>query len=312
MRVLVALFALGACSAPPTVPPDAEVLPSVLPNLLSETGIYIDIATKKLNPRLVEFAPRNVLWSDAAVKTRWYQLPEGAVIDSSDMDHWRFPVGTKFFKEFALDGKRLETRLIWRVGDTGKRERDTLVGAYLWNDSETDAVFAIEGGQNLRGTQHDAPAADTCWRCHSGEPGNILGVSALQLGDVSATPLSHPPTDPTPFAAPNAALGYLHANCGHCHNPLGPGAQDSNLVLRLDVDERDAATTQIVQSTVGVALQHWTGHGFTNRIVAGDPDRSAVFYRITQRALNLQMPPVATEKTDAAGIALVRAWIESL
>ncbi len=293
-------------------PDAAEVLPSVLPARLSATGLYTDITAKTLNPRLHEFAPNNVLWSDGAQKLRWYQLPAGAVIDSTDMDHWLLPVGTKLFKEFSLDGKRLETRLIWRVADTGNRERDTLVGSYLWDDDESDATFVPDGAMNVRGTQHDVPAADTCWRCHVGEPGHALGFSALQLGDVSGLPLSNPPADAAPYAAPNTALGYLHANCGHCHNPKGSAWVDSSMVLRLDIDEHDAATTQIYQTTVNADLQQWTNHGYTKRIVPGDPDNSAIFYRMSQRAMNEQMPPLATEKTDPAGIALVRDWIESL
>lgn len=283
-----------------------------MPQRLSETGLYADFAAKQLSPRLVELTPAHVLWSDGAEKRRWYSLPEGAVIDSSEMDRWRFPVGTKFFKEFSQGGKRLETRLIWRVGTSGHRERDTLVGAFVWNEDETEALLAVDGAENLRGTEHDAPSAEACWRCHVGEPGHALGVSALQGGDVAALPLSDPPPAGVTFAAPNPALGYLHANCGHCHNPSGSAWSTSSMVLRLGVDERDAATTQIVQTTVGVALQQWLGHGFASRVVAGDPDQSALFYRMTQRAMNVQMPPIATEKPDATGIALVRGWIETL
>jgi hypothetical protein len=312
-RVVVALLAFGACSDGPTVLPDApEVLPTAMPERLFATGLYTDIAAKKLNPRLQEFAPANVLWSDGAEKLRWYQLPAGGVVDSSDMDHWRLPVGTQFFKEFSRDGKRLETRLIWRVGDSGDREKDTLFGAFVWDEDERDATFVPDGAQNLRGTEHDAPAADTCWKCHVGEPGHALGFSALQLGDVSGLPLSHPPPDATPFVAPNAALGYMHANCGHCHNPSGSAWVDSSMILRLDVDEHDAMTTKTVQTTVGVALTQWLNHGFTQRIVPGDPDTSAIFYRMSERAMNVQMPPLATEFTDPAGLALVKAWIESL
>jgi hypothetical protein len=310
-RVIV-LLALGACSDPPTVTPDAEVLPTVMPERLSQTGMYSDFATKTLNPKLVPFAPNNVLWSDGAAKERFFQLPDGAMIDSTDMNHWKFPVGTKFFKQFSLDGKRLETRLIWRVADTGNFEKDTLVGAYIWNDSETEAVFAKDGGQNLRGTDHDAPPADMCWKCHVGEAGHILGLSALQTGDVSKLPLSAPPPAGTTYAAPNAALGYLHANCGHCHNPRGGGWQDSHMILRLDVDEHDAATTQVVQTTVNQNLEAWANHGYTKRIVPGDPDQSALFYRMSQRAMNVQMPPIATEFTDDTGLEQVRAWIQSL
>jgi hypothetical protein len=265
-----------------------------------------------LSAKLVEFTPANVLWSDGADKLRWFQLPAGAQIDSADMNHWRFPVGAKFFKEFSTDGKRLETRLIWRVADTGNRERDTLVGAFVWNDDESEAFFVKDGQTNLRGTEHDAPSAELCWRCHLGEPGHALGVSALQLGDVAALPLSVPPPAGTTFVAPNPALGYLHANCGHCHNPNGGAWSDSHMILRLDANERDATMNMIVMTTVGVALEQWIGRGYTYRIVAGDPDQSAAFYRITQRTMQVQMPPLATERTDDAGIALLRSWIQSL
>jgi hypothetical protein len=308
----IPLLLAGACSDPPTPPVDAEVLPAVMPGRLSETGLYLDITTKQLAPGLREFAPAHVLWSDGADKHRWFQLPPGQAIDTSDLDRWRFPVGTKFFKEFALDGKRLETRLIWRVADTGHRERDTLVGAFVWNDSETEALFAKDGAENLRGTQHDAPSAESCWRCHLGEPGHALGVSAIQLGRVDDLPVSHPPPAGTTYTAPNGALGYLHANCGHCHNPHGGAWSDSRMVLRLGAGDADAASSELVQTTVGVELEQWINRGFVHRIVAGDPDASAVYYRMTRRTMQVQMPPLATERVHDEGLALVRAWIESL
>jgi len=303
--VVHALFGVAACSDPPAVTPDAPVdasLPMSLPQHLSDTG----------GPSGVEFTPANVLWSDGAAKRRWISLPEGAQIDSSDMDHWVFPVGTRWFKEFSRDGKRLETRLIWRVADTGDRERDTLFGSYVWNDAETEATFAKDGAVDVRGTDHDVPSADACWKCHIGEPGRALGFSALQLGDVSQLPLSNPPAAGTTFAAPDTAQGYLHANCGHCHNPNGSAWVNSSMVLRLDVAETAAATTKIVQSTVGVDIQQWLGHGYTKRIIAGDPTNSALWFRTTQRAVNIQMPPIATEHPDTAGVELLRTWIQSL
>jgi hypothetical protein len=303
--------ALVACSSPAPPKPDAP-LPTALPMRLSETGLYSDFANKVVAPGTMAFAPNNVLWSDGAQKLRWIQLPPGAQINTANMNHWEFPVGTRFFKEFSLDGKRLETRLIWRVRDTGDRETDTLLGAYVWDDTESEAYFTPQGADNLRGTPHDAPAADTCWRCHVGEAGHILGFSALQLGDVSALPLTDPPPAGTTFAAPNAALGYLHANCGHCHNPNGGAWVDSRMILRLDVDEHDAATTNTVMTTVGVPLQQWINHGFTDRIVAGDPDNSAIVYRISNRTQFEQMPPIATEFVDDTGVALIRDWILSL
>ncbi len=281
--------------------------------MLSQTGLYSDFANRVVADGTIAFAPNNVLWSDGADKQRWLQLPPRGVVNTAIMDHWEFPVGTRFFKEFSLDGKRLETRIIWRVRDTGMREVDTLLGAYVWDDTETDATFMPDGEMNIRGTDHDAPDADTCWRCHVGEAGHVLGFSALQLGtELDSLPLSNPPPAGTVYNAPNTALGYLHANCGHCHNPDGGAWVDSHMILRLDVDETDAATTQTVMTTVGVPLQQWVNHGFTDRIVADDPSMSAIIYRMSQRTPSEQMPPIATEFVDDAGVALITAWIQSL
>jgi len=314
MRALVVLLAAcgGGAAVPDGAPPapDAVVLPTALPALLSQVGIYSDIATKTLAADAREFAPRNVLWSDAADKVRWIQLPAGAQIDSTDMDHWLFPVGTKLVKQFSLGGKRLETRVLWRVGDTGNREADTLLGAYVWSDDESDATYVPNGQDNLRGTAHDAPSHDLCWHCHVGDAGHVLGFSALQLPDLTGLPLSSPPTGT--YSAPDPAQGYLHANCGHCHNPDGSAWVDSSMILRLGVAETAPATTQIVQTTVGVPLQQWINHGYADRIVAGMPDQSAIIYRMGQRTHNVQMPPLATEYVDDAGLAMITAWVQAL
>ena len=42
-------------------------------------------------------------------------VPEGEQIDTSDMNEWRFPAGTKLFKELR-DGVRVETRLMLKTG----------------------------------------------------------------------------------------------------------------------------------------------------------------------------------------------------
>jgi hypothetical protein len=97
---------------------------------LSEVGLYQDIATKKIAPDLIAFEPRFKLWSDGADKERWLRLPPGEQIDTSDLDHWQFPIGTMLFKQFAQSGKRLETRLIMR---TGPAPEDYWMGAFRWN-----------------------------------------------------------------------------------------------------------------------------------------------------------------------------------
>jgi hypothetical protein len=301
-------------------------LPSPLLQI-SQTGLYDDIASKRMAANLIGFTPGNVLWSDGATKRRFIVLPPGKTIDTSDMNHWRFPVGTRFFKEFSRDGKLLETRLIYRRAETGDPEKDYWAGAFAWRDDESDADFVIDGKQDVRGTDHDIPAQTRCFSCHLGEPGRILGFSALQLAkpgpgvslaDLAASGrLSAPPPAGADYSAPGDAttstgIGYLHANCGHCHNPNGIAWPDTQMILRLDVSERDPAATLLEKSTVGIALQRWMKPGYSVRIDPGKPATSAILARMKARGDSDQMPPIATEHADQNGIDLVTAWIQSL
>src|SRR3954468_10090688 len=61
---------------------------AVLPERLSETGLYTDIATGELAPGVLLFTPRFPLWSDGSEKQRWLLLPNGTQIDTSNMDDW--------------------------------------------------------------------------------------------------------------------------------------------------------------------------------------------------------------------------------
>jgi hypothetical protein len=278
---------------------------------LSQTGLYRDMASKELAPDLIEYEPAYKLWSDGAEKRRWLRLPPGAAIDTSDMDHWVFPIGTMFFKEFSLDGKRLETRLVARLGP---KPEDYFMGAFVWNDDESDAVFERGGEANVRGTEHDVPETKRCFTCHNGEQGRALGYSAVQQPAAQA-PLSDPPTQP--YVVPGddvarRALGYLHANCGNCHNPNGTSRTDTNLTLRLEVGEQTVEDTGIYRTSVGVDLDHWLQHGFDLRIAAGEPASSAVLARMNSRSKDDAMPPFASERVDESGVELVQQWIESL
>ena len=160
------------------------------------------------------------------------------------MDHWVFPIGTQVWKEFSLNGVLLETRLVERYG-TGAE--DYWMGAFVWNAAQTDADLAPDGQADIAGTDHDAPAQKDCGACHRGDAGRVLGFSAIQL----TAPASGPNLQTLAAAGllsqasgsrripagrrqrqTAAALGYLHANCGHCHNPHGTSWPDTQMVLR--------------------------------------------------------------------------------
>jgi hypothetical protein len=279
---------------------------------LSELGLYADMAQKRLAPDLLEFAPAYWLWSDASDKRRWLRLPAGEQIDSTDMDHWEFPVGTLLFKEFSKAGKRIETRIIARTGDD---RDDSWMGAFVWNDDESDARFAPGGERDARGTEHDVPKVKHCHGCHNGERGRVLGFSAVQQPDVDADLLSDPPASafvPPGAEIASAALGYLHANCAHCHNPSGAARPDTDLNLRLAVEDRAPEATHAYLTTLGKAMRPVKGSSLTTRVVPGDPQHSGLLFRMMERRPETQMPTLGTELVDEEGIALVRAWIDSL
>jgi cytochrome c553 len=313
----------GACPPPPDTSLDAGGYIPVA--TLAETGLYADPKKETLAKGVHAFEPRFALWSDGATKKRYLYLPPCTQIDTSDMDHWVFPVGTKAWKEFTRDGIRVETRLL------EKAALGWYMVAYVWNAAQTKAVANASGKSDANGTLHDVPSAATCQFCHAGETDRLLGVSAIQLSHtrdgLNLTELarlgllSDPPKQD--FIVPGTsidqtALGALHANCGHCHNPTGAGwSVAAGLYLRLLTGQLDNVTdTPAYQSAVNDALTSKTVPGATLRIVPGDADTSGLLLRLEAMrgsgGSDLMMPALATELNDDATETAVRDWIESL
>lgn len=290
------------------------------PNLLSATGLFSNVATEALAPGVRAFQPKYALWSDDAAKRRWLYLPAGQAIDTSDMDYWQYPVGTKVWKEFTRDGQRIETRMLHKAGPLAA---DWVMIAYQWNAAQTDAVAVPDGVQNAGGTAHDIPDQATCQSCHGGIPDVLLGVTAVQLshslggvtlstlageGSLTVNPPSAGYTIPGGALA-EPALGVLHANCGHCHNPRA-----SVYITRpLDLWESTNALATLEQTRAYVtAVSRTNSFNGMHTIEPGLPDQSTLVVRMTSRTAGIQMPPLATELVDTAGLAAVRAFIESL
>jgi hypothetical protein len=273
--------------------------------------LYVDIGRKQVAPDLLEFEPAYWLWSDGSDKRRWLRVPAGEHIDVAEMDHWQFPVGTVAFKEFVRDGKRVETRMIVR---TGEGKEDYWMGAFAWNDDESDALFVPDGVENARGTDHDVPEVRRCATCHRGDRGRILGFSAVQQPEAppelfdAPVPSYAPPGDPVV----REALGYLHANCAHCHNPEGTARPDTDMNLRLSVMDALPEDTATYRSTLGVELQFFDDSPLVLRVAPGMPDDSGLLFRMTERGPDTQMPPLATEIVDPDGLRIVREWIAAV
>lgn len=308
------------------------------PERLSETGLYSGDATAPIASANLPFEPQYPLWTDGAEKRRWIHLPPGSAIDATNTDAWVFPVGTKIWKEFAFEGRKVETRYLWRA--TSER---WVFATYLWNDSQTEAFLVSDAGVRKafvsgNGVMHSIPAMVECHACHGSAGSPVLGFTALQLSDdrdplaPHAKPLDGNsltiakldragllrPARPDLVAAPprikarspreRAALGYLSANCGSCHNERGPLV---SLGLYLQ-HTSDVPVEPGFATTVGVPGEYVTpgaGGDSSRRIAPGLPDSSAIVYRMSSRRPVSQMPPLGTSVVDTQALELIRAWI---
>lgn len=296
---------------------DEPVATDALPARLSETGLYADLAGRIVADDALPYTPRTPLWSDGAEKQRWVRLPAGTTVDTTDPDDWRFPVGSTFWKEFSLNGTPLETRVLTR---TGEGDADWAAVAYVWDGG--DAVATPTGAVDVAGTNHDVPDDASCFGCHGGRVSRVLGVSAVQLPergvdgigleDLRGTWLDDAVTaaDPPGDATAQTALGYLHANCSHCHNQIRPeveGARCYDPENDLDFHLPGVPVTRVEDTP---AVQSAVGHGIT----PGIADASEVIRRISTRKdlFGPSMPPLGTEEVDEQGVATLRAWIDGM
>jgi len=239
--------------------------------------------------------------------------------------------GTKLWKEFDLNGKRLETRLVWKYG---AGPDDVLYVSYWWNPEAgipNDAKIAdpILGEQDVIGTTHDIPAEQDCETCHNSIEEHVLGFGAIELNHTSPGANIHTlieagtlTTNPslTDLAIPGnatvqAALGYLHANCGNCHSrsPGFSGVPAMPMYLRLSVGTRTVQETDTYTTAVNQPTTDFTPNGITYRIAGQAPAASCVTYSMEQRNdSRYEMPPLASNVVDDAGVATVSAWITTL
>lgn len=287
------------------------------PIALSETGLYWDLLSKTVAPGVMAFDVRYPLWSDGAAKKRWLQLPPGGVINTANMDLWAFPVGTKAWKEFYVGNLLVETRFLHKQSD------GWLAVSYLWNDDGSDAYAIPEGIENAAGTTHDVPSIDQCAQCHSAVGDVLIGVSAIQLSKeagggfistlIADGKLSNPPAAELQVPGDGVvedAIGYLHGNCGNCHNNESFLAATHGLRLKLLTGATTPEETGPYQTAINKPTAHDLG-GTTLAIVPGQPDQSQLFYRMGIRDEN-QMPPTGSEIVDPTGLATIEAFITQL
>ncbi len=333
--------AIGDDDAPIDTPADTA-MPDADPNkptTLMGTGLCLDPACSQINPDVHPYTPQFVLWADTASKRRWIYLPPGTQIDTTDMDHWVFPQGTKVWKEFTRDDGmgneiRVETRYITKIG-AGNNFNDWFYVAYQWNATQDGTMAVPNGVMNANGTQHDIPPRSACITCHDNlAPTRVLGFGAIQLdlhaaageldldGVIAAGWLTSPPTGTTPrYPMPSstgfepAALGYLHANCGHCHNPLSHVYNDNGVRMVLRENVATLGTIDMTppyMTAVNAIATTGVPGGQTMIVVPGDTAMSAMIYRFETTNTSYHMPQLGSEMMDPTGDTILTDWISHI
>jgi mono/diheme cytochrome c family protein len=333
------ILAIAIVAAPrPRLLAAAESTPRV-PARLSETGLYAPGGAGIIDPRNRRFSPQYPLWSDGASKARWVFIPPGTTIDARDDGAWEFPVGTRFWKEFAFDGRKVETRMLWKSAP----DRWEAV-SYIWNEAQTDAVLASPLGEPgvaaLTPTRrHSVPSSADCLTCHGARRTEPLGFNPLQLstdrdpnaihGEPAAPEwltlrtlveerLLSPPRRDLAAAPPRiraagartrSMLGYLAANCGSCHRGDGEMAIQMPSLRYTDlVNDGDAAALRLVGRPSSWQVPG-VRDGASVLIDHGAPDSSAMLVRMRSRSPSSQMPPLGTVLRDQAAVDAFAKWI---
>jgi uncharacterized repeat protein (TIGR03806 family) len=328
------IYTLQRGGPPPSLHP--------LPKLLSETGAFANLPNLTPADFLIPYTVNSPLWSDDAVKTRWFVLPANSVIGFTATGEWKFPAGSVFVKNFDLPVddanpqilRRLETRLL--VRDTN----GYVYGAsYKWRADNRDADLVttgtneditIAGTNGIRIQKWFYPGRQDCLTCHTPASGGVLGLKTRQLNGV--------------FKYPDGVTANQLLTLGHLG--IFDAAFDGEKIFRyprlVNVTNTSAALQLRVRSYLDAncAMCHRPGgagaffdarfdtplkkqslingpvanqFGITGArvVIPGETNKSILFRRISMTGAG-QMPPLARNLVDEKAVAVIGRWISTL
>ena len=336
----------GGPSGPALLPrPEAQTClpdPSAdMPELLSQTGCFSDLATLEVAPELIPYSVNSPLWTDGTYKLRFMVVPNPERIAIDEDGSWSFPEGSVLIKLFGFE---------FEVGDPQSRrpvetrfmvlsEGEWRFSTYRWNDAGTEAErlsedatveYTINDDGEAHVIDYRFPAETECAACH-GETSRVLGPKTNQLNGkhdydgvienqlvaLSAIELlDGVPLDFDPEASPRLvdpavrkepidarARAYLDANCAHCHQPGGFAWSSVDIDLRAEIAWADTRLC-------GVSMELWEWAG-TPRVIPGNGQGSGLHRRFVLES-ELRMPSSGTSVIDAFGAELIEDWIDRM
>ena len=300
---------------------------SPVPAQLSATGCVSAADASKPAAGLIPYDVAAPFWSDGATKERWLAIPNGTSISVGADGDFTFPSGSVLMKHFRLNGNLIETRLFMRHPDG-----DWAGYTYEWNAQHTDATLVQGGktvdyghaeldlperrrllalpyvGRGLCARPRERAAESRLHLCEHGPDGE-RALDARQdrdVHDAARRPSRRSRCCRIRSArAPLAqrARAYLHTNCSQCHRPNGPTSSSMDLRYSTALANTGACDAPPQSGDLGI--------GASARIIApGSAANSVLLARINRRDAN-QMPPLATNVIDTAGVQLISDWIAS-
>jgi uncharacterized repeat protein (TIGR03806 family) len=315
---------------------------SVIPAKLSQTGAFSNLATLTPNAGIVGYAPQIPFWSDYAIKTRWFSIPNvNSKMTFATDSNWTLPAGTVWIKHFDLETdrgnpasrRRIETRFL-------VRNADGVYGVtYKWNAAQTDADLVADEGLSedipvtVNGTATTQtwryPSRADCATCHNAPAGFALSFTTRQLNsnfdygtgpanqlatlssagyftaavpNPSTLPVLYPAADTT-ATLENRARSYLQVNCSQCHQPGAPGQGTWNALFSVALNSA---------GIINGALLSNGGDPANKVIVPQDVGHSMILRRMQNLPNASRMPPIGSNELDQASITLLSDWVMSV
>lgn len=315
---------------------------STYPATLTATGLFSDLADLSPAPGLLPYQINLPFWSDHAIKRRWFSIPDASSRMTWSRDgEWSFPAGQVWVKHFDIEStrgnpttrKRLETRLLV------KNASGAYGVSYRWNEAGTEAHLVGEPGEDIdlsisvggvpQIQRWRIPSRSECMTCHTPQAGFALSTNTRQYNLTSLIPgfagnqidvltnggyfSNHPDStnllprhlrpDETGYPAEARARSYIAVNCAYCHMEGGtaaPAMWDGRHELTL--------------SQTGLILGNASNNGgdpLNKLVVPGSTVHSILLNRTAASNGFTRMPPLGSNVSDPAGVALLTEWIQN-
>lgn len=299
-----------------------------IPALLSSWGCFQAGDITAFSSNVIPYDINTLLWSDNADKGRFMAIPDGTTIGVDFEGRFNLPIGSVVGKNFRLNGKLIETRLLLHH----EQPHGWKGYSYEWNDAEDEAnLLTGAKDKDFSGDIWHYPSRAECDSCHTSVATFTLGPEVGQLNrnfvypstsinanqlitlesiNVLTSALSDAEKstafyaiDDTAYSAERRARSYLHSNCANCHQPGGPGG--GNMDLRMASSLTDARICN--EAALGDTL------GLTNPVIIapGNADTSILVLRMENLGQH-RMPPLGSSVVDTQAMDIIRSWINGL